>query len=181
MIVQPSHAVDWKNEELRPLLDQFYRGSNGYEAVDKIKLVKLLWDAIGSEFGGRHELYERTYSGSHELTRLECWWMASGDGTVDRMKGFAEQCMAEYDLDGWTVDDLINPDDINLITGKKLAGAQPLRAAAGRAPRPPTAAGVPAAGLRGARRAGRASRRRRCGSRAAGGGPASPRSAGPGR
>jgi 4-hydroxyphenylacetate 3-monooxygenase len=118
MIVQPSHAVDWKNEELRPLLDQFYRGSNGYEAVDKIKLVKLLWDAVGSEFGGRHELYERTYSGSHELTRLECWWMAQGDGTVDRMKGFAEQCMAEYDLDGWTVDDLINPDDINLITGK---------------------------------------------------------------
>jgi len=118
MIVQPSHAVDWKNEELRPLLDQFYRGSNGYEALDKIKLVKLLWDAVGSEFGGRHELYERTYSGSHELTRLECWWMAQGDGTVDRMKGFAEQCMAEYDLDGWTVDDLINPDDINLITGK---------------------------------------------------------------
>ena len=45
MIVQPSHAVDWKNEELRPLLDQFYRGSNGYEAIDKIKVVKLLWDA----------------------------------------------------------------------------------------------------------------------------------------
>ena len=78
--------------------------------------IKLLWDAVGSEFGGRHELYERTYSGSHELTRLECWWMANGDGTVDKMKGFAEQCMAEYDLDGWTVDDLINPDDINLIT-----------------------------------------------------------------
>ena len=48
MIVQPSHAVDWKNEELRPLLDQFYRGSNGYEAIDKIKVVKLLWDAVGS-------------------------------------------------------------------------------------------------------------------------------------
>ena len=78
MIVQPSHAVDWKNEELRPLLDQFYRGSNGYEAVDKIKLIKLLWDAIGSEFGGRHELYERTYSGSHELTRLEAYFMAKG-------------------------------------------------------------------------------------------------------
>src|SRR4051794_13153954 len=119
MIVQPSNAVDLKNPELRPLLDRFYRGSNGYEAEDKIKLVKLLWDAIGSEFGGRHELYERTYSGSHELTRLECFWMAQGDGTVDRMKGFAEQCMAEYDLDGWTVDDLVNPDDINLITGKK--------------------------------------------------------------
>jgi 4-hydroxyphenylacetate 3-monooxygenase len=44
--------------------------------------------------------------------------MAQGDGTVDRMKGFAEQCMAEYDLDGWTVDDLVNPDDISLITGR---------------------------------------------------------------
>jgi 4-hydroxyphenylacetate 3-monooxygenase len=119
MIVQPSHAVDWKNEELRPLMDQFYRGSNGYDAEAKIKLIKLLWDAIGSEFGGRHELYERTYSGSHELTRLEAYFMAKENGTVDAMKGFAEQCMAEYDLDGWTVDDLINPDDINLITRKR--------------------------------------------------------------
>ena len=23
--------------------------------------------------------------------------------------------MAEYDLDGWTVPDLINPDDVNLV------------------------------------------------------------------
>ena len=30
--------------------------------------------------------------------------------------------MAEYDLDGWTVPDLINPDDINLIM-KKAGGA----------------------------------------------------------
>jgi 4-hydroxyphenylacetate 3-monooxygenase len=41
--------------------------------------------------------------------------MARGDGTVDRMKGFVEQCMAEYDLDGWTVPDLINPTDVSLI------------------------------------------------------------------
>ena len=107
---------DFPGTELaRPLLDQFYRGSNGVEAVDKIKLVNLLWDSIGSEFGGRHELYERSYSGSHELTKLECFWMAQGDGTVDRMKGFAEQCMAEYDLDGWTVPDLINPDDVSVF------------------------------------------------------------------
>ena len=118
LIVRPSQRRDWKDAELRPLLDQFYRGSNGYDGrVEKIKLVNLLWDSIGSEFGGRHELYERTYSGSHELTRLECYWMAQGDGTVDRMKGFAEQCMAEYDLDGWTVHDLVNPDDINAFGG----------------------------------------------------------------
>jgi 4-hydroxyphenylacetate 3-monooxygenase len=43
--------------------------------------------------------------------------MAKDDGTVDAMKGFVEKAMSEYDLDGWTVPDLINPDDINLITG----------------------------------------------------------------
>jgi 4-hydroxyphenylacetate 3-monooxygenase len=110
LIVHPSSSRDWQQPELRPLLDQFYRGSNGYTAVEKIKLVKLLWDAIGTEFGGRHELYERSYSGSHELTKLECYWMAQGDGTVDRIKQFAEQCLAEYDLNGWTAPDLIDPD-----------------------------------------------------------------------
>jgi 4-hydroxyphenylacetate 3-monooxygenase len=117
LIVQPSHAMDWKNEELRPLLDQFYRGSNGYDAEAKIKGIKLLWDAVGSEFGGRHELYERTYSGSGELVRLECFGMAKDDGTVDAMKGMVEHCMSEYDLDGWTVPDLISNDDISLVTG----------------------------------------------------------------
>jgi 4-hydroxyphenylacetate 3-monooxygenase len=112
LIVHPSSSRDWQQPELRPLLEQFYRGSNGYTAVQKIKLVKLLWDAIGTEFGGRHELYERSYSGSHELTKLECYWMAQTDGTVDRIKDFAEQCLSEYDLDGWTVPDLISPEHV---------------------------------------------------------------------
>ena len=101
-IARPPSSRDWKEPELRPLFDEFYRGSNGYDAEHKIKLVNLLWDAIGSEFGGRHELY-----------------MAKGDGTVDRMKGFAEQCMAEYDLDGWTVPDLINPGDVSVLGRKR--------------------------------------------------------------
>ena len=29
--------------------------------------------------------------------------------------GFAEQCMAEYDLDGWTTPDLVASDDISVI------------------------------------------------------------------
>jgi 4-hydroxyphenylacetate 3-monooxygenase len=28
------------------------------------------------------------------------------------MKASADQCMAEYDLNGWTAADLINPDDV---------------------------------------------------------------------
>ncbi len=72
--------------------------------------MKLIWDSIGSEFGGRHELYERNYSGNHEGVRAELLYAAQESGMADNMQGFAEQCMAEYDLDGWTVPDLINPD-----------------------------------------------------------------------
>jgi 4-hydroxyphenylacetate 3-monooxygenase len=36
-------------------------------------------------------------------------------GQSAKYKGFAEQCMSEYDLDGWTVPDLINPDDVSAV------------------------------------------------------------------
>jgi 4-hydroxyphenylacetate 3-monooxygenase len=115
LIYLPSHASDFKVPELRGLLDQFVRGSNGYEAVDRVKLMKLVWDATGTEFGGRHLLYERNYFGNHESIRFETLFAAEAMGQTSQYKGFAEQCMAEYDLDGWTVPDLINPDDINVI------------------------------------------------------------------
>ena len=115
LIYLPSHAVDFKVPEIRKYLDQFVRGSNGYSALDRVKLMKLLWDAMGTEFGGRHELYERNYFGNHESIRFETLMAADMLGQSAKYKGFAEQCMAEYDLDGWTVPDLINPDDINII------------------------------------------------------------------
>jgi 4-hydroxyphenylacetate 3-monooxygenase len=115
LIYLPSNAVDFKSPELRPILDQYVRGSHGYEAVDRVKLMKLIWDATGTEFGGRHLLYERNYFGNHESIRFETLFAAEGMGLADQYRGFAEQCMAEYDLDGWTVPDLINPDDINVI------------------------------------------------------------------
>src|SRR5207245_7243835 len=71
LIYLPSSALDFKVPELRPYLDQFVRGSNGYTAEDRVKLMKLMWDAIGTEFGGRHELYERNYFGNHESIRFE--------------------------------------------------------------------------------------------------------------
>jgi 4-hydroxyphenylacetate 3-monooxygenase len=80
--------------------------------------MKLLWDATGTEFGSRHELDERNYAGSHEEIRRQTLLAAMAAGQTDRFKGFAEQCMAEYDLDGWTVPDLIKPDDVNRFLKK---------------------------------------------------------------
>ena len=65
------------------------------------------------EFGGRHELYERNYSGNHENVKAELLFAAQNRGGVSAMKGLAEACLAEYDLDGWTVPDLIGNDDVS--------------------------------------------------------------------
>lgn len=114
LIYMNSNAVDFKVPELRPYLDKYLRGSNGYDAEAKMKVMKALWDAIGSEFGGRHELYERNYAGNYENIRIETLLTAQALGDMDSFVGFAEKMMSEYNLDGWTVSDLINPDDINL-------------------------------------------------------------------
>ena len=71
--------------------------------------------AIGTEFGSRHELYEINYIGSNDITRLTNLWVAQGSGNLDRFKAFAQSAMDEYDLDGWTVPDLINPDDVSVL------------------------------------------------------------------
>jgi 4-hydroxyphenylacetate 3-monooxygenase len=111
----PSHATDFKQPEIRKYLDQYVRGSNGYDAVDRVKLMKLMWDAVGTEFGCRHELYERNYFGNNENIRVEALMVAETLGQAAKYRGFAEQCMSEYNLDGWTVPDLINPDDVSAV------------------------------------------------------------------
>jgi 4-hydroxyphenylacetate 3-monooxygenase len=102
-IVVPSSYRDLQNAELRPLIDRFYRGSTT-DAHDRIKLFKLLWDAVGSEFGARHTLYERNYGGNHEQVRLDALNFNSRRGRLDEMKALVEQCMSDYDLDGWAAD-----------------------------------------------------------------------------
>ncbi|MCE0765772.1 Pyoverdin chromophore biosynthetic protein pvcC [Pseudonocardia kujensis] len=115
LIYLNSHASDWKNPEVRPYLDQYVRGSNGIEAIDRVKLLKLLWDAVGTEFGGRHELYERNYGGDHEAVRFQTLFAYQASGQDLALKGFAEQCMSEYDVDGWTRPDMFDNDDLEVV------------------------------------------------------------------
>jgi 4-hydroxyphenylacetate 3-monooxygenase len=116
LIYLNGHAKDFKSPELRPLLDRYLRGSNGYSAEQRVKTLKMLWETIGSEFAGRNELYERSYTGSEEDARVQTMtWFSEARGLNSRMRGYAEEAMAEYDLDGWTVPDMINPDDLDRI------------------------------------------------------------------
>ena len=46
-----------------------YIQSPGTPALERVKLMKLIWDAIGSEFAGRHAQYEMFYAGSPFVTK----------------------------------------------------------------------------------------------------------------
>jgi 4-hydroxyphenylacetate 3-monooxygenase oxygenase component len=55
---------------MRELIDKYYQ-SAGAEAERRIALFRLAWDYIGSDLGGRGELYERFYlSDSYRMTAL---------------------------------------------------------------------------------------------------------------
>lgn len=112
LIYVNSSADDFANPEIRPYLDKYVRGSGGTDAEGRIKVMKLLWDAVGTEFGGRHELYERNYAGNHENTRVELLFSQTVSGQLDQYKSFVDDCMSEYDLDGWTVPDLSSFDGL---------------------------------------------------------------------
>jgi 4-hydroxyphenylacetate 3-monooxygenase len=113
LIFLTSSNRDFKSPEIRPYIDKYMRGSNGYTAIDRAKLLKLLWDAVGTEFGGRHELYEINYGGSSEEIRRYVLFTAQAIGTAKRIEGFAESCLNEYDIDGWKVPDLKDPEELS--------------------------------------------------------------------
>lgn len=114
LIYLPSSTQDLLNPTVRPYLDQYVRGSNGIDSEQRVKTLKLLWDAVGSEFASRHELYEINYAGSYEASQIEPLNAAKGMGRVAEYLGMVDACMAEYDVNGWTAPDLIAAGDVSV-------------------------------------------------------------------
>ena len=60
---------------------------------ERVKLLKLLWDALGSEFGSRHLQYEMFYAGEPGAIQgreFRSFDWAAAEALVDR-------CLASYD------------------------------------------------------------------------------------
>jgi 4-hydroxyphenylacetate 3-monooxygenase len=71
---------------LKEIFDRWW-GTPAITAADRMKLYKLGWDITGSEFAGRHQLYEKFYAGHSALVRASCDREAPWDkfhATVDR-------------------------------------------------------------------------------------------------
>ncbi|HEY5210057.1 MAG TPA: 4-hydroxyphenylacetate 3-hydroxylase N-terminal domain-containing protein [Stellaceae bacterium] len=102
LIYLPSSVKDFFNPESEPYLKQYVRGSHGIGHRERIKILKLLWDATGTEFGGRHELYERNYAGSWEDVRMQTYSAATRGPLMKEMEALVDQCLGDYDESGWT-------------------------------------------------------------------------------
>ncbi|WP_462155617.1 4-hydroxyphenylacetate 3-monooxygenase, oxygenase component [Pseudoalteromonas piscicida] len=101
LIYLPSGHMDIKNDYLNQYLEQYVRGSNDISSLERIKVLKLMWDAIGTEFGGRHELYEINYAGSAEEVKMQCLRHSRNSKNMDDMVALVDKCMGSYDINGW--------------------------------------------------------------------------------
>jgi 4-hydroxyphenylacetate 3-monooxygenase len=59
MAIPPEEIL---NSKARPDVDKYYQAKTA-DAEERIHLFKLAWDAAGSSFGGRQDLYERFFFG----------------------------------------------------------------------------------------------------------------------
>jgi 4-hydroxyphenylacetate 3-monooxygenase len=58
----PADVSALTDPKLREVFDEYWTAGDA-TAMDRIKLVKLAWDYLGSEFAARHTQYERFYAG----------------------------------------------------------------------------------------------------------------------
>jgi 4-hydroxyphenylacetate 3-monooxygenase len=68
LIQLPSSVEDFANPEIARDIERYVR-SPGHPARDRVRLLKLAWEVIGSEFAGRHLQYEKFYAGAPFIVR----------------------------------------------------------------------------------------------------------------
>jgi 4-hydroxyphenylacetate 3-monooxygenase len=69
VIQLPSSFASFDDATSAADIDRFIRWPNA-SAVDRVKLLKLAWDAVGSEFAGRHQQYEMFYAGDPSVVNM---------------------------------------------------------------------------------------------------------------
>ena len=81
LIMLPSSIHDYESDEVRRLIGKTQQ-SPVASSDERVKLFKLAWDAIGSEFGSRHQQYEMFYAGATFVTKGHSFrtydWDAAG-------------------------------------------------------------------------------------------------------
>ncbi|MDA4125022.1 MAG: 4-hydroxyphenylacetate 3-monooxygenase, oxygenase component [Thaumarchaeota archaeon] len=74
----------------RPDVDRYYQAKLA-GAQDRIRLFKLAWDAVGSSFGGRQELYERFFFGDPVRMASAYYNWYNKEPYKERVRGFLKR------------------------------------------------------------------------------------------
>ena len=72
VISLPSSVADFDNPEIAPFIERYMR-SGTMDARSRTALVRLLWDFLGTEFGSRHQQYEKFYGGASFVEKLHVY------------------------------------------------------------------------------------------------------------
>ena len=68
-VISPASSLsDFDNPEIAPYVERYMR-SGTMDARSRTALVRMLWDFIGTEFGSRHQQYEKFYGGSSYVVK----------------------------------------------------------------------------------------------------------------
>ena len=121
-----------RTPDIDKYLAQYVRGSNDMGHVERIKIMKLLWDATGSEFGGRHD--DCTKSTTRAITRTSASRRCSTRRARAPMTGCDRARRPECPrrlrrARAGRADTWLNPQDVAYPGVPKPARARPSRSA----------------------------------------------------
>ncbi|MPZ88642.1 MAG: hypothetical protein GEU81_11330 [Nitriliruptorales bacterium] len=94
LIQLPSSSADFADADIAADIRRYVQ-SPGYPSEERVKLLKLAWDAIGSEFASRHHQYEIFYAGAPFLVKGHMFRAYD----FDAAGGLVDEVLAGYGLE----------------------------------------------------------------------------------
>jgi 4-hydroxyphenylacetate 3-monooxygenase len=95
MIQLPASVTDLQHAEIGADLRRYVQ-SPDFPAEERVRLLKLCWDSVGSEFAGRHQQYEKFYAGAPFIVRTHMY-RHYNFGLSDRL---VDKALSGYDTNG---------------------------------------------------------------------------------
>ncbi|MCA1454400.1 4-hydroxyphenylacetate 3-monooxygenase [Bradyrhizobium sp. BRP22] len=93
LLMLPSSVRDFANPELADIIS-LTQISPAMSGEQRVKMLKMTWDAVGSEFASRHLQYEMFYAGAQFVTRGHSYRTYDWD----RASGLADRLASKYRL-----------------------------------------------------------------------------------
>jgi 4-hydroxyphenylacetate 3-monooxygenase len=89
MIMLPSSIADYGNPETAKIIRTMQQ-SPAATPDERVRFLKLAWDAVGSEFASRHQQYEMFYAGAQFVTRGHSFRTYDWKGAMAMVDGLME-------------------------------------------------------------------------------------------